>query len=31
MVEVNRRTITTATMHWKFVDRTSGADSPMID
>jgi FtsP/CotA-like multicopper oxidase with cupredoxin domain len=30
MVEVNRLT-TTATMHWKFVDRTSGADSPAID
>jgi FtsP/CotA-like multicopper oxidase with cupredoxin domain len=30
MVEVNRLT-TTATMHWRFVDRTSGADSPSID
>jgi FtsP/CotA-like multicopper oxidase with cupredoxin domain len=30
MVEVNRLT-TTATMHWKFVDRTSGSDSPSID
>jgi FtsP/CotA-like multicopper oxidase with cupredoxin domain len=30
MVQVNRRT-TTATMHWKFLDRTSGADSPAID
>ena len=30
MVEVNRLT-TTATMHWKFIDRTSGADSPAID
>jgi FtsP/CotA-like multicopper oxidase with cupredoxin domain len=30
MVEVNRLT-TTATMHWRFVDRTSGADSPTID
>jgi FtsP/CotA-like multicopper oxidase with cupredoxin domain len=30
MVEVNRLT-TTANMHWKFVDRTSGADSPSID
>jgi FtsP/CotA-like multicopper oxidase with cupredoxin domain len=30
MVEVNRLT-TTANMHWKFVDRTSGADSPTID
>jgi FtsP/CotA-like multicopper oxidase with cupredoxin domain len=30
MVEVNRLT-TTATMHWKFVDRTAGADSPTID
>jgi FtsP/CotA-like multicopper oxidase with cupredoxin domain len=30
MVEVNRLT-TTATMHWKFLDRTSGADSPSID
>jgi FtsP/CotA-like multicopper oxidase with cupredoxin domain len=30
MVEVNRAT-TTATMHWRFVDRTSGADSPSID
>jgi FtsP/CotA-like multicopper oxidase with cupredoxin domain len=30
MVEVNRLT-TTATMHWRFVDRTSGTDSPSID
>src|ERR671911_1235303 len=30
MVEVNRQT-TTATMHWKFLDRTSGADSATID
>jgi FtsP/CotA-like multicopper oxidase with cupredoxin domain len=30
MVQVNRLT-TTATMHWKFLDRTSGADSPAID
>jgi FtsP/CotA-like multicopper oxidase with cupredoxin domain len=30
MVEVNRLT-TTATMHWKFLDRTTGADSPAID
>jgi FtsP/CotA-like multicopper oxidase with cupredoxin domain len=30
MVEVNRLT-TTATMHWKFLDRTTGADSPSID
>jgi FtsP/CotA-like multicopper oxidase with cupredoxin domain len=30
MVEVNRRS-TTATMHWRFLDRTSGADSPTID
>jgi FtsP/CotA-like multicopper oxidase with cupredoxin domain len=30
MVEVNRRT-TTATMHWRFLDRTSGADSATID
>jgi FtsP/CotA-like multicopper oxidase with cupredoxin domain len=30
MVEVNRLT-TTATMHWKFLDRTTGTDSPMID
>ena len=30
MVEVNRLT-TTATMHWKFLDRTSGADSATID
>jgi FtsP/CotA-like multicopper oxidase with cupredoxin domain len=30
MVEVNRLT-TTATMHWKFLDRTSGADSPAIN
>ena len=30
MVEVNRRT-TTATMHWKFLDRTAGTDSPAID
>jgi FtsP/CotA-like multicopper oxidase with cupredoxin domain len=30
MVEVNRLT-TTATMHWKFLDRTTGTDSPAID
>jgi FtsP/CotA-like multicopper oxidase with cupredoxin domain len=30
MVEVNRLT-TTATMHWKFLDRTTGADSPTIN
>jgi FtsP/CotA-like multicopper oxidase with cupredoxin domain len=30
MVEVNRLT-TTATMHWRFLDRTSGTDSPAID
>jgi FtsP/CotA-like multicopper oxidase with cupredoxin domain len=30
MVEVNRLT-TTATMHWKFIDRTTGADSPTIN
>jgi FtsP/CotA-like multicopper oxidase with cupredoxin domain len=30
MVEVNRAT-TTATMHWRFLDRTVGADSPTID
>jgi FtsP/CotA-like multicopper oxidase with cupredoxin domain len=30
MVEVNRLT-TTATMHWRFLDRTAGADSPTID
>jgi Heavy metal binding domain len=30
MVQVNRLT-TTATMHWKFLDRTSGTDSPAID
>jgi FtsP/CotA-like multicopper oxidase with cupredoxin domain len=30
MVEVNRLT-TTATMHWRFLDRTSGADSLAID
>jgi FtsP/CotA-like multicopper oxidase with cupredoxin domain len=30
MVEVNRLT-TTATMHWKFLDRTSGADNPTIN
>jgi FtsP/CotA-like multicopper oxidase with cupredoxin domain len=30
MVEVNRLT-TTATMHWKFLDRTSGTDSAAID
>jgi FtsP/CotA-like multicopper oxidase with cupredoxin domain len=30
MVEVNRLT-TTATMHWKFLDRTAGADSATID
>jgi FtsP/CotA-like multicopper oxidase with cupredoxin domain len=30
MVEVNRLT-TTATMHWKFLDRTTGSDSPTID
>ena len=30
MVQVNRLT-TTATMHWRFLDRTSGTDSPTID
>jgi FtsP/CotA-like multicopper oxidase with cupredoxin domain len=30
MVEVNRLT-TTATMHWRFLDRTTGADSPAIN
>ena len=30
MVEVNRLT-TTATMHWKFLDRTSGVDNATID
>ena len=30
MVEVNRLT-TSATMHWKFLDRTTGADSAAID
>jgi FtsP/CotA-like multicopper oxidase with cupredoxin domain len=30
MVEVNRLT-TTATMHWKFLDRTTGTDSPTIN
>jgi FtsP/CotA-like multicopper oxidase with cupredoxin domain len=30
MVEVNRQT-TSATMHWRFLDRTTGADSPAID
>ena len=30
MVEVNRQT-TGATMHWRFLDRTTGADSPPID
>jgi FtsP/CotA-like multicopper oxidase with cupredoxin domain len=30
MVEVNRRS-TSATMHWRFLDRTTGADSPVID
>jgi FtsP/CotA-like multicopper oxidase with cupredoxin domain len=30
MVEVNRQT-TNTTMHWRFLDRTSGADSPAID
>jgi FtsP/CotA-like multicopper oxidase with cupredoxin domain len=30
MVEVNRL-ITTATMHWRFLDRTSGTDSAQID
>jgi FtsP/CotA-like multicopper oxidase with cupredoxin domain len=30
MVEVNRLT-TTATMHWRFLDRTAGADSPAIN
>jgi FtsP/CotA-like multicopper oxidase with cupredoxin domain len=30
MVEVNRLT-TSATMHWTFVDRTAGADSPASD
>ena len=29
MVEVNRQT-TSATMHWRFLDRTTGADSPAI-
>src|SRR4029453_16333626 len=30
MVEVNRQT-TSATMHWRFLDRTTGVDSPAID
>jgi FtsP/CotA-like multicopper oxidase with cupredoxin domain len=30
MVEVNRRT-TSATTHWKFLDRTTGTDTPSID
>ena len=30
MVEVNRQT-TGATMHWRFLDRTTGADSPTIN
>jgi FtsP/CotA-like multicopper oxidase with cupredoxin domain len=30
MVAVNRQT-TSATMHWRFLDRTTGADSPAID
>jgi FtsP/CotA-like multicopper oxidase with cupredoxin domain len=30
MVQVNRLT-TAATMHWRFLDRTSGTDSPTID
>jgi FtsP/CotA-like multicopper oxidase with cupredoxin domain len=30
MVQVNRLT-TTATMHWRFLDRTSGSDRPAID
>jgi FtsP/CotA-like multicopper oxidase with cupredoxin domain len=30
MVEVNRLT-TTATMHWRFLDRTAGADNASID
>jgi FtsP/CotA-like multicopper oxidase with cupredoxin domain len=30
MVAVNRLT-TTATMHWRFLDRTTGADSPTIN
>jgi FtsP/CotA-like multicopper oxidase with cupredoxin domain len=30
MVEVNRVT-TSATMHWRFVDRTTGSDSSAID
>jgi FtsP/CotA-like multicopper oxidase with cupredoxin domain len=30
MVEVNRET-TSATMHWRFLDRTTGADSSAID
>jgi FtsP/CotA-like multicopper oxidase with cupredoxin domain len=30
MVEVNRLT-TNATMHWRFLDRTAGADSTIID
>ena len=30
MLEVNRLT-TSATMHWRFLDRTGGADNPTID
>ena len=30
MVEVNRQT-TSATVHWRFLDRTGGADSPAVD
>jgi FtsP/CotA-like multicopper oxidase with cupredoxin domain len=30
MIEVNRQT-TSATMHWRFLDRTTGADNPTID
>jgi FtsP/CotA-like multicopper oxidase with cupredoxin domain len=30
MVEVNRQS-TSATMHWRFLDRTTGADTPAID
>jgi FtsP/CotA-like multicopper oxidase with cupredoxin domain len=30
MVEVNRRS-TSANMHWRFLDRTTGADTPLID
>jgi hypothetical protein len=30
LVEVNRLT-TTANMHWRFLDRSTGIDTPLID